>query len=201
MPGFDPDLHAGALAAIRTGGAPLYGHVTSRALHHLLLTPEEAALQAPGAAWRAAVSAQTGQARHDDLRRMLAQLTAADGLVLLGTDDDVRTAVEAGFDRDVAGGPLFIGHFRGCAGRVRVEGARGTFSVEVGLWPSRHPNQRLVLTAGDDGVAEARVDRIACGAVWLRGPRPCAGAPPGIPARADFERDGDNTVTCRLAPP
>jgi hypothetical protein len=200
--GFSPFIHIGALAAVHTGGAPLYGHIRLPTVHHLLAQPSIASLPVPTNKWWTSIAGASGVERHDQLRRLLARLIIDDGLVLLGRAEDVSTAREAGFiandDRgEVASSrSLFVGHFVGCRGAIVVAGAPASFVADVGLWPSKEPDQGFRVEPGADGTARATIDRVACGEVWLHLPFACAGVDAGLPVRATFTSNRDNVLRC-----
>lgn len=166
----EPLRQLGQLVALQLGGMNSYLLIGSPAIHPVLFRPGAVAgLYLPPVDWLEHIDPRPGPARQAQLTRVLAGSTSVDEVVLLGTEDDVRQLVAAGYAPRARAPGVALARFGGCSGAVAAEGNVGAqVLLELGWWPLRAPVQAVEGTLDERGEISWDVDGLTCDDVWLR---------------------------------
>lgn len=186
---WDPLRGVGNLFGIVQGGFPAYAFVNSPSSDAVLLRDDLRTSLAPPmtrSQWVTPVRTMDGDARRAALEALVGhtQAAAVDGVILVERPEDHAAWLGRGFVADIQDGRVLLARFEGCA--LDVTGA----TTDIATTPL--PVSPQTLTRTDDVRGDARLERLPCGLVEVRG---C-----GPPRTLTLSRDTVPAISCTRDP-
>ncbi len=211
-PYVSPALHLGALYAVAHGGSTPYLFSGSSSVHAFTTrTDSDLAVPIPPVEryWTVAgdPAFQTDAAlRARVVTELAAYGTHYESIAVFGArPEDARRLESIGYVADWKEGSLFLGKHVPCAATLALSGPAGTVpQLAWGLEPLEAPMVETPLPPLPPGVptVSLKLDRLACGAVWLRvstqDGTACAGADASGRLVLDLSHGPAPIVTCAL---
>lgn len=199
VPGLDPLFHFGQRVAVSWGG---YSHFTQHgwvASGHALQLHEDVEAALPAAPSHAVIQAaramREGSERRDTVRELVRAASASDELMIIGTEDDIATALELGVAARARGPGWLVGAVARCPTRVEVTGLEGPTRVEIGL-AKDHASFVFEVEPSVEGHREMTA-LWPCLPMWIRSPLGCSGT--GSGAAMDLrDAGGERVLHCAL---